>query len=79
MVLSTSKKKKEKFMLLSVVETARVLGVSVETVRRRIKNGQWPVYKLGPKSTRLDPSEIRALGRLVGELEQQRKGALDEG
>jgi len=60
-------------MLLNVIQAARALGVSVESVRRRIKSGEWPSYKLGPKSTRVDPAEIRRLGRMVSEIEREQK------
>jgi excisionase family DNA binding protein len=52
-------------MLLSVSDGAKELGVSAETVRKKIRSGTWPSYKFGPKSTRIDPDEIRALGRLA--------------
>jgi excisionase family DNA binding protein len=60
-------------MLLNVVQAARALGVSVESVRRRIKSGEWPCYRLGPKSTRIDPAEIMRLGRMVTAIEREQK------
>jgi len=53
--------------LKKVSEAAYDLGVSVEQARRIIRSGRWPVYKLGPKSTRIDVEEIKALGRLIAE------------
>jgi excisionase family DNA binding protein len=50
-------------MLVSVTQGAKELGVSVEHIRRQIRAGRWPYYKLGPKATRIDPDEIRELGR----------------
>ncbi len=50
-------------MLVSVTQGAKELGISVEHIRRQIRAGRWPYYKLGPKATRIDPDEIKALGR----------------
>ncbi len=54
-------------MLVSVTQGAKELGVSVEHIRRQIRSGRWPFYKLGAKATRIDVTEIRALGRLIAE------------
>ena len=64
-------------MLVTVTQGARQLGVSVEHIRRQIRAGRWPFYKLGPKGTRIDVEEIKLLGRLIAEGEQteQRKKA----
>jgi excisionase family DNA binding protein len=51
-------------MLVTVTQAAKILGVSIEHIRRQIRAGCWPYYKLGPKATRIDVDEIRALGRL---------------
>jgi len=56
--------------LVSIQEAARALGVSPDTVRRRIKGGHWPYYPLGPKAIRLDVEEIKSLGRLIAEAQQ---------
>jgi excisionase family DNA binding protein len=61
-------------MLVSVSEASKALGLSAEHIRRQIRLGRWPVYKLGPKATRLDLQEIKSLGRLVFEIEQEKKG-----
>jgi excisionase family DNA binding protein len=48
------------------------LGCSQSHIRRMIKRGTWPVYKLGPGAIRIDPEEIRALTRVQGhEASQQ--------
>jgi len=60
-------------MLVSVTQGAKELGVSVEHIRRMIRLGRWPSYKLGPKATRIDPEEIKSLGRLISEGEQERR------
>ena len=54
-------------MLLRVSEAAKVLGVSLEHMRRKIRAGEWPTYQLGPKATRIDPDEIKAIGRLIAD------------
>lgn len=60
-------------MLVSVSQAAKDLGVSVEHIRRMIRAGRWPYYKLGKKGTRVDVEEIKALGRLIAEGEQERR------
>ena len=62
-------------MLVSITQGAKELGVSVEHVRHQIRTGRWPFYKLGPKATRVDVEEIKALGRLIA----QGRPAPDEG
>ncbi|MBI3001318.1 MAG: helix-turn-helix domain-containing protein [Deltaproteobacteria bacterium] len=63
-------------MLSNISQAAKELGVSTETVRRNLRAGRWPYYKLGPKTTRVDVEEIRALGKLIAEgrpgLDEQR-------
>ena len=60
-------------MLVNLSEASRILGISTQSIRRRIKNGEWPSYRLGPKSLRLDLSEIKSLGRLISEVAQEQK------
>ncbi len=47
--------------LLTVRETAARLGVSEDTVRRRIANGELPAVRLGGRgsSVRVDEGELR--------------------
>lgn len=52
-------------MLVTVTQGAKELGVSIEHIRRQIRAGRWPHYRLGPKSTRIDIDEIRSLGRFA--------------
>lgn len=54
-------------MLVTVTEAAKQLGVSIEHIRRQIRAGRWPYYKLGPKATRIDIEEVKALGRLIAQ------------
>jgi excisionase family DNA binding protein len=46
--------------LVSVHEAAERLGVSVNTVRRRVKSGEIPCTRIG-KVLRLDLSKVRVL------------------
>ncbi len=62
-------------MLVGITEASRQLGVSAEHIRRQVRSGRWPVYKLGLKAVRLDVEEIRQLGRLATEREKEVKGA----
>ena len=51
-------------MLASISQAAKELSVSTEHLRRMIRAGSWPVYKLGPKATRIDVDEIKKLMRV---------------
>jgi len=59
-------------MLMSVTAGAKELGVSTEHVRRMIRARKWPAYSLGRKAMRIDPEEIKALGRLIAEAEKRK-------
>ncbi len=52
-------------MLVSIAAASKELGLSTQYIRRMVKLGTWPVYRLGPKATRLDLDEIKRLGRLL--------------
>ena len=60
-------------MLITISAASRELGVSQEHIRRMVRAGRWPAYRLGPKATRIDPDEIRALGKLIFEGERERR------
>jgi len=60
-------------MLASISAAARELGCSPDHVRRMIRSGRWPYYRLGLKAMRVDPEEIKSLGRLISEAERQGK------
>lgn len=53
-------------MLKDIKTAAQELGCSPSHVRRMIKRGAWPSYRIGPGAMRLDPVEIRALTRTGG-------------
>ncbi len=59
-------------MLMSIRTAARELGCSAEHAWRMVKVGKWPAYRLGPKTTRLDVEEIKALGRLKFQAEYRK-------
>lgn len=50
-------------MLVSIMKAARELGVNASTLRRKIRDGEWPAYRLGPKATRVDLEELKRLAR----------------
>lgn len=50
-------------MLVKVEEATRRLGVSRETILKRIHSGEWPFYRLGEKAIRVDVEEIIRLTR----------------
>lgn len=58
-------------MLMSITAAAKELGVCTEHIRRMIRKGRWPAYNLGEKATRIDPEEIKSLGRLVNQAGQR--------
>ncbi len=60
-------------MLVSVTTAAKELGVSIMHIRRMIKAGKWPTYQLGPKATRLDIDEIKALCKLTAQVRKEIK------
>jgi excisionase family DNA binding protein len=49
--------------LVTVGVAAKRLGLSLKTCRTRIQRGEWPIYRFGKKSTRLDVEEIKQLVR----------------
>lgn len=57
-------------MLATISVAARELGCSGEHIRRMIRSRRWPYYRLGPKAIRIDPDEIKNLGRLIAEGEK---------
>ncbi len=58
-------------MLATIRAGALELGCSPEHIRRMIRNGRWPYYRLGPKAIRIDPEEIKGLGRLIAQGEKE--------
>ena len=52
-------------MLVKISEAAKELDVCSEHVRRMIRRGFWPAYKLSPKVTRVDLDEIKAAAKLT--------------
>lgn len=58
-------------MLVSVTQGAKELGLSPEYLRRMLKAGKWPAYRLGSKAMRVDVDEIKKLGRLIAEARQE--------
>lgn len=50
-------------MLVKIEEATRRLGISRETILKRIRAGEWPFYRLGEKAIRIDVDEIIQLTR----------------
>ena len=50
---------------MSVGETAESLGVSQDTIRRRISDGTIPAYRIAGKAIRLRRADLDALVRLI--------------
>ena len=51
-------------MLMKISEFCKTFDFSPEHVRRKVRSGAWPAYKFGVRSWRLDPEQIRKLGRV---------------
>ncbi len=51
-------------MLLKLKEACKILSISPQTARKKIKSGQWPFYLVGQKAVHLDPEEIIALTKM---------------
>ncbi|MCQ2378019.1 MAG: helix-turn-helix domain-containing protein [Victivallaceae bacterium] len=45
---------------LTIEETARELGISIELVRQKCNDGELPHVKLGPRLYRIKPVDINA-------------------
>ena len=50
-------------MLIDIKTAARELKCSPGHIRRMIKRGAWPAYRLGPGAIRVDPEEVRRITR----------------
>ena len=61
--------------LVSIREAAQVLKLSDRHIRRMISEGRWPFYRLGKRMIKLDLEEIKNLGRMIAEGEQERRKA----
>lgn len=47
--------------LISISETAEWLGVSTQTVRRLIADGDLPASRIGRRTIRINPADVRSL------------------
>lgn len=50
---------------ISIQEAAELLGVSTDTVRRRISDGSLTAYRIGPRLLRVDRAAVEALAKPV--------------
>lgn len=60
--------------LLTIPEAAEWLNTSVPTTRRMIARGELKAYRYGPRLIRIDPADLRAMGRPVTSLATLRAG-----
>ena len=47
--------------LLTMAQAAKIVGVSTQTISRRIKCGELPAYNIGPRAVRISPSDLQQL------------------
>jgi excisionase family DNA binding protein len=47
--------------LLTAHEVADVLGVGLRTIRRMVRRGELPIVRIGRRSIRFRPEDIKAL------------------
>lgn len=52
--------------MISIAETAEMLGICTKTVRRYIADGRLKAVRLGPRLIRVDAGSIQALMRPIG-------------
>lgn len=50
---------------ISIQDAAELLGVSTDTVRRRIADGSLAAYRVGPRLLRVDRAAVEALAQPV--------------
>lgn len=51
---------------VSLSHGADYLGISVQSLRRRIADGSLPAFRVGPKSVRVYVDDLEALKRPIG-------------
>mgnify|MGYP001176973600 CR=1 FL=1 len=52
--------------VISITDTAKLLGISTKTVRRCIADGRLKAVRIGPRLIRVDPESIQALMQPIG-------------
>lgn len=50
---------------LSIDQAAECVGVSRDTIRRRIADGTLPAHRMGPKLIRIHPADLERLYRPI--------------
>jgi excisionase family DNA binding protein len=48
---------------VSIARAAKVLGLSVATIRNRLRSGVWPCHRFGERAIRINLAELAALSR----------------
>jgi predicted site-specific integrase-resolvase len=56
-------------MLSTLKETAEELKISLRQVKKLVKAGRWPIYRISERIVRVDPEEIKQLSRIKAEGE----------
>lgn len=51
---------------IDLARAAEYLGVSVQSIRRRIAEGSLPAFRIGPRSVRVYVDDLEALKRPIG-------------
>jgi excisionase family DNA binding protein len=54
-------------MLITISRAAKECGLSLSTAREKVRKGEWPTYRFGAKSTRVDLQEIKKIARKRGQ------------
>ncbi len=52
--------------MTTIAGAAEILGVSIDTIRRRIADGTLPAERIGPRLIRIRVADLDALGRPIG-------------
>ena len=61
-------------MFLTLRQAAKLFGMSLRSVQRRVATGEWPSVKLGPRIVRVDPDEVIKIGSLVEQIQCHKLG-----
>jgi excisionase family DNA binding protein len=51
---------------ISMAEAAEILGVDVQTVRKRIRDGDLPAHRVGPRLIRIYADDLEKLSQPIG-------------
>jgi excisionase family DNA binding protein len=66
---------------VSIARAAKVLGLSVATIRNRLRSGVWPCHRFGERAIRINLDELASLTRCDSKQEDsetQKDGAQND-